>query len=124
MKVTFTETEYKILARAAERMIRARRAFTSNEWNKPANKAIKAFSKKFGNVAHFDGNGHEVHLDRNLLRLIQDVCRMQQEALEHSVIPEYVARGLQGLRTAEYHAKAVRLAADCAAMVAKVEALL
>jgi len=124
MKVAFTETEYKILAKSAERMMRARTNLSAKDWSKPANKLTKVFANKFSMSTRLAGDDQEVHLDRSLLRLIEEVCEMSKTALETTVIPEYVNRGLNDTKNLEYHTKAVALVADFNTILTKVKALL
>ena len=124
MKVMFTEMEYLVLAKSAERLLKGRSKLTAKDWSKPQNKADKAFANKFSLHTQLDGKEQEVNLDRNMLRIIQETCAVSKAVLEQNVLPEYERRGLGNASNLEYHTKAKDLVRVYGELLSKVEALL
>lgn len=124
MKVIFTEFEYTVLAKSAERILKGRSKLTAKDWSKPQNKAVKSFANKFSLHTQLDGKPQEVSLDRNMLRIIQETCSISKEALEKSVLPEYERRGLGNETNMEYYLKAKELVKVYSELLGKVEGLL
>jgi hypothetical protein len=88
--VEFTQDEYTVLSDTARKLLKVRANLRANEWKKPQHKAVKAFANKFKEEVE---TGPQTRiLDRNDLRLIQEVCTAAGNALSTAIIPNYERR--------------------------------
>lgn len=116
----FTEEEFDKLCSIFSKFMAQRKNLPDNEWKKNTNKLIKSIATKFSAKTEPSQTGHEVHLDRKQLRLIQEAVQASNRILTENVIPEYERRG----NLEEYRERANKLVALNSALLEKIEAVL
>ena len=93
MKLIFTEAEFDKICSIFSKLMAQRKKLPDNEWKKDTNKLVKSIYVKFSEHTEPSDTGHELHLDRKQLRLIQEVILNTNQILIEKVIPEYEKRG-------------------------------
>ena len=125
--IQFSNSEYQLLARAAETLMKARKNLPAASWKKPQHKAIRGFAKRFNTEPESAGDLARV-LDRTDARLIQELASAAVTALKEGILPGYEQRMKEFPDKAEYFKpymdKAVESLRNYESIVRKVEAIL
>lgn len=87
-KIMFTATEHEVIKRNLEKLMDIRKDLSSADWEKTTHKTIKQTSRKFGET--YPEN--EMHLNRQSLRLLQELITAGVQTLVSKVVPEYEER--------------------------------
>ncbi len=98
-QIKFTEEEMGHILLVSKSLQKTRTNLTEKDWRKGEHKTVRAFIKKFAEGDHT----REYILDRNALRLLEQVCAAGIMAMEQNIIPSYEKRVTEEPDKKEYY---------------------